>query len=155
MSKIVVEDLRYNVGMQKVSKNPDEYINSLPEPVRADMVKLDKEISTIMEGQSRILWEGTFWGGSQQNIIGYGNYTYKRPKGDIEWFIVGLALQKNYISVYVNAVEGKQYLTEKYAGKLGKAKVGKSSISFKQLADVDQKALLELITKARDIMLQQ
>ena len=139
--------------MQRSTKTPEEHLSSLPDRARADMVTLDSQVSEIMHGLERVVWEGKFWGGTDQQIIGYGDYTHTNRGGDVvSWFIVGLALQKNYISVYVNAVEDKKYLAEKYATKLGKVKVGKSSISFKKLEDVDLEALLELITKARDLM---
>ena len=139
--------------MQRSTKIPEEHLSSLPDRARADMVTLDSQVSEIMHGLERVVWEGKFWGGTDQQIIGYGDYTHTNRGGDVvSWFIVGLALQKNYISVYVNAVEDKKYLAEKYATKLGKVRVGKSSISFKKLEDVDLEALLELITKARDLM---
>ncbi|MGH4023272.1 MAG: DUF1801 domain-containing protein [Pseudonocardiaceae bacterium] len=117
------------------------------------MAELDKAMSRVMGGHPRVLWTGVFWGGSDQAIIGYGDYTYTRPRGkDITWFIVGLAVQKNYLSVYVNAVEDHQYLAEKYAARLGKAKVGKSSISFKRLADINVDALLDLVEHAKQTM---
>jgi hypothetical protein len=72
------------------------------------------------------MWEGVFWGGSEQRIIGYGNFSYQRSdKKQVEWFLVGLTRQKNYFSVYVNAVEGKHYLAELYGSRLGKVKTEK------------------------------
>jgi hypothetical protein len=151
----IIPQTGYTDSMQKVESDPSEYIKSLPAGVREDIARLDKEISRVMAGQTRVLWQGVFWGGTQQNIIGYGDVVYKRPKKpDVEWFVVGLAVQKNYISLYVSAVQDKQYVTEKYAGKLGKAKVGKSNITFKSLADIDLDALLELIAKAKQVMAQ-
>lgn len=137
--------------MKKVENSPDDYLVSLPESVRADMAKLDKEISKIMVGEERVLWSGTFWGGSEQNIIGYGELVYERPKGNIEWFKVGLALQKNYISLYISAVDVGGYVAEKYGKDLGKVKVGKSSISFKSLEDIDLYKLIELLQKAKNL----
>lgn len=117
------------------------------------MQTLDAAISRTMTGLSRVLWEGVFWGGGEQRIIGYGDYTSKRSRGDdVEWFIVGLAAQKNYISVYVNAVEGDRYVAETFADKIGKAKVGKSSISFKHVDDIDLDTLLHLVSIAKDQM---
>lgn len=117
------------------------------------MTWLDQAITAIMEEHERYLIEGKFWGGSVQHIIAYGSYTYTTRSGTTdEWHIVGLAQQRAGISVYVNAVEDGKYLTEAYAGRLGKAKVGKSVISFKRLEDIDLDVLLELIAHARDIM---
>lgn len=113
------------------------------------MTQLDKVIKPLISDKVRVLWEGVFWGGSQQTIIGYGDFVYKRPgKANVEWFTVGLALQKNYISIYMNAADTKQYLAEKHKDQLGKAKVGKSSISFKSLDDINLDVLLGLVKQA-------
>ena len=69
----------------------------------------------------------------------------------VEWFVVGLARQKHYISVYINAVEERQYLAEKYGKTVGKVKVGKSSISFSRLADIEIDRLVALVARARQI----
>ena len=51
--------------------------------------------------------------------------------------------------MFVNAVEDGAYLTERYADRLGKAKIGRSSISFKRLDAIDLDALIELVAAAR------
>lgn len=84
------------------------------------------------------------------NMPGYGTFKYKNYKGDvIDWPIVALASQKNYISVYVCAVENGEYIAEKNKARLGKVSVGKSCIRFKKLADVDL-ATLEKVIKAAE-----
>jgi hypothetical protein len=99
------------------------------------------------------LWGGTFWGGSEQSIIGYGDYTYQRSdKKTVDWFIVGLAPQKNYNSIYVNAADDDGYLIQKYADRLGKVKVRGAAITFKSSDDIDLGALEEVVTRARDLM---
>ena len=139
--------------MERVSTSPDEYMAALPEEIRGDMTLLDARISAALPGHRRSLWEGVFWGGSEQSIIGYGDYSYVRSdKKPVEWFVVGLARQKNYYSVYVNATDGRRYLTEAYAGRLGKVKMGKSSISFRRLADVEIEVLMELVERAGVLM---
>ena len=139
--------------MQRSSTTPDEHIASLPDDVRGDIAALDARISEVMGDAGRVLWEGRFWGGSDQRIIGYGEYSYTGRSGRSgEWFIVGLAAQKNYISVFVNAADDRGYLAERYADRLGKAKVGKSSISFKRLSDIDLDVLLELVGSARKVV---
>lgn len=113
------------------------------------MTVLDERLGAALPGHRRSLWQGVFWGGSAQTIIGYGDYSYVRSdKTPVEWFIVGLARQKSYYSVYVNAADGRRYLTEAYAGRLGKVKTGKSSISFRRLADLELEVLMELVERA-------
>lgn len=83
------------------------------------------------------------------NMLGYGSFPYRNHKHEvITWPTVALANQKNYISIYVCAVEGKEYLAEKYKAKLGKVSVGKSCIRFKKLADVNLPELKKLLQKA-------
>ena len=137
--------------MRRVDTDPGRYIESLSDEARPDIQKLDKEISKIFKGEPRVLWSGTFWGGSEQNIIGYGDLVQERKGKKVEWFKVGLALQKSYISLYVNAVEDNKYLSQKYADQLGKVKVGASSIGFKRLGDVDMPKLFEMLKRARTI----
>ena len=61
----------------------------------ATVHRLDAAIADAMRGEERVLWEGRFWGGSDQRIIGYGEYTYKGRSGRSgTWFVVGLARQK-------------------------------------------------------------
>jgi len=136
--------------VNKTKKDISAHIDSLPDELRQSIKHLDKIISEIMVGHSRVLWEGTLWGGTKQEIIGYGDYTINLSRGKkSEWFMVGLAIQKNYISIYVNAVEDGQYVAEKYRSELGKVKVGKSSISFKRLADLNMDTLEKVISIAR------
>lgn len=138
--------------MEKTDRNIDEFLASLPEDARDDMTTLDGVIAEVMTGEPRVLYVGKFWGGSDQRIIGYGTTTTTRSdKSTVEWFLVGLALQKNYISVYISAVEDREYLSEKYGRDLGKVKVGKSSISFKAVDDIDLDKLAALVQRARDV----
>lgn len=138
--------------MQRSTTSPDDHIASLATDVRSDIAALDAGISRVMAGHERVLWEGKFWGGSDQRIIGYGAYRYTGKSGRSgEWFIIGLAAQKNYITVFVNAVADGSSLTEAYLERLGKAKVGKSTITFKRLSDIDLPVLSELITRVRTL----
>lgn len=83
------------------------------------------------------------------NMLGYGSFAYKNyKKQEMEWPIVALANQKNYVSVYICAVDDGEYIAEKHKDKLGKVSVGKSCIRFKKLEDVNLDELEEVITYA-------
>ncbi len=126
-----------------------EHLASLSEDVRDQMVLLDTAILDRMSGASRVLYEGKFWGGSDQKIIGYGEFRYTNSSGKtVEWFMVGLAAQKNYLSMYVNAVDDDGYVLAQYKDRLGKVKVGSASISFKNVDDVNIDVLMELVDVA-------
>ena len=83
------------------------------------------------------------------NMLGYGSFKYHNYKKEIiDWPIVALANQKNYISLYVCAVEDGEYIAEKNAPKLGKVSVGKSCIRIKKLEDVNLDELKKVIQAA-------
>jgi hypothetical protein len=83
------------------------------------------------------------------NMLGYGSFKYKNHKKQIlDWPIVALASQKNYISLYVCALEDGEYVAEKYKAKLGKVSVGRSCIRFKKLEDVKLDELAKILKKA-------
>ena len=135
--------------MERTKKSVDEHLAGIEGERGADIRQLDAAIVERMPDAARYLYEGKFWGGSDQQIIGYGIVDYQNSSGDdVEWFLVGLAEQKNYISMYVNAVKDGAYLLRDYEKKLGKAKVGSASISFDSIDDIDFDALMDLVEEA-------
>lgn len=84
------------------------------------------------------------------NMLGYGIFQYldaKRQKRDRP--VVALANQKNYISIYVCALEENAYLAEKYAKDLGKVSVGKSCIRIKKLDTLNLDTLKKILQIAQ------
>ena len=136
--------------MERTDRNLDEFIDDLADDRRADLRVLHDRIAPVWEGLPSALFEGIFWSGSEQEIIGYGVHTYPRRDGtEVEWFVVGLALQQQHISLYVNAVQDGKYLSEVEGSELGKVKVGKAAITFKSAADIDLDRLAEFVATAR------
>jgi len=141
--------------MQRSEMSPDEFLASLPDDVRDDMVAIDGALAPVFSGEERVLWEGPFWGGTQQHIIGYGSYHYRGRSGaEGEWFVVGLAAQKNYFSLYVNAADEGESLGQRYASRLGKVKAARANVQFKRASDLDLDVLREIATRARDLIAQ-
>lgn len=138
--------------MERVATDVDGFIAGLPDDVRPDIEALDRVISAAMDGLERVLWTGKMWGGTDQQIIGYGTITNTRSdKRTVEWFLVGLARQKRHLSIYVSAVEDRQYLAERDGPALGNVKVGKSNITFRSVDDIDLAKLAALVRKARAV----
>ncbi len=83
------------------------------------------------------------------NMLGYGAFPYKNYKKEtIEWPVIALANQKQYISLYVCAVVGGKYIAETHKKDLGKVSVGKSCIRLKKLEDLNLKALEKVLKLA-------
>lgn len=84
------------------------------------------------------------------NMLGYGSFPYRNYKRElIDWPIIALANQKQYISIYICALDNKQYIAEKYKDELGKVKVGRSCISFKRLEDLNLPVLKKVLIAAQ------
>jgi hypothetical protein len=66
--------------------------------------------------------------------------------------MVGLAAQKDHISVYVNAADPDGYLVKKRAERLGKVKVGSASVGFKRLDDINLEELMAVIEEANRLI---
>jgi hypothetical protein len=142
--------------MQRTTTSPDDHLASLPDGVREDMTALDAAIARIFAGHERVLWAGVFWGGSQQRIIGYGDLRQKNSKGGVvEWFAVGLAAQKSYLSLYASVADEAGYLVPQYCDRLGKVKCSNANVTFKRLSDLDLPVVIEMVTRARDLWLAQ
>jgi len=83
------------------------------------------------------------------NMLGYGKFKYVNyKKEEVDWPVVAMASQKNYMSIYVCALDGKEYVAEKYKDCLGKVNVSKSCIRFKKLEYLDLEALKEVLDLA-------
>jgi hypothetical protein len=135
--------------VHRSDRTPDAYLASLPADLREGLARLDSVIAAAMPGRSRTLWEGVFWGGTQQAIIGYGDLVQPRPRGaDAEWFVLGLARQKDDYSVYVNAVADGEYLPARYRARLGKVRTGSAVINIRDIDTVDLSVLAELAAEA-------
>ena len=81
------------------------------------------------------------WGPS---IVGYGSYRYKYDSGRTgEAPLTGFAIRGRELVVYLVAEGDAQ---KSLLSKLGKHKIGKSCLYFKQLADLDESILEQLVS---------
>lgn len=121
---------------------PDQYFQQAGE--RETLLRsLDQMIRTAAPRLERSLFREV---SGQWVAYGLQRYQTKSKKEPILWPVVALANQKNYVSVYVMAVEDGNYLAELYADRLGKVSVGRSCIRIKRLEDVNQESLVELLS---------
>ncbi|WP_076866438.1 hypothetical protein [Bradyrhizobium mercantei] len=90
--------------------------------------------------------------GMRMNMIGYGQFRYAIKSGKTAaWPVIGVALQKNYISVYVAVTRGGKPLVSCYAGKLGELRAGGNNFSFETFDDLKTPAVAALFAEAADI----
>ncbi len=135
--------LAMNMFKSTTALTPDEYVESLPESRRQDFETIHELIKKALPSFEPHILSG---------MIGYGTYHYRYASGkEGDWSLICLANQKNYISVYVCAIEDGEYIAEKYKGRLPKVSIGKSCIRFKGVSDVDLDVLTEIIKRAEKV----
>jgi hypothetical protein len=121
---------------------------------KKDLLKLHATISKAAPGLKRHFHAGTPEGhaGMRFKMIGYGRYHYTAGTGEkVAWPVIGVALQKNYISVYVAVTRNGKPLVPLYAGKLGEKRMGGNNFSFEKFADLKADAVASLFAEAAAI----
>ena len=124
------------------------YIDSLPEPKRADMDNLHQLILQTLP-QSK-LW---FLDGKDDKgkivtnpNIGYGIQTIKYADGKTkEFYQIGISANTTGISVYIMDIGDKKYLLDTYGKTIGKASVTGYCVKFKALKDIHWEVLQQAI----------
>jgi hypothetical protein len=74
-----------------------------------------------------------------------------KSRKSTEWPIIGVALQNNYISVYVSVTRGGAPIVLAYSGKLGALRSGGNNFSFERFDDLNAPALSSLIAEVAGI----
>jgi hypothetical protein len=94
-----------------------------------------------------VLWEGVFWGGTSQRIVGYGSWRYKGRSGatasGLSWVWQS---RRAYLALYVNGAEGGTSLARLYAPRLGQGQ-SRELQPVVRAADVDRR-VREMVGKA-------
>ena len=122
---------------------------------RAELKKLDRLIAAAAPTLKRHFHRGTPAGeaGMRMQMIGYGQLRYAIKSGKTTpWPVVGVALQKNYISVYISVTKHGASIVKSYVGKLGELRAGGNNFSFEKFDDLDAKALTSLFGEVAAIV---
>ncbi len=122
----------------------EDYINSLSEPKRTEMLELHCIIQAINPTNKIWFLDGKNGEGkivSNPNI-GYGAYQIIYADGNSkEFYRIGLSANTTGISVYIMGLSDKTYLTQTFGSTIGKASVSGYCIKFKTTKNVDMEVL--------------
>lgn len=125
------------------ASTPKQFIDSLPEPRRDEIARLDKLIRKTAPKLRPVVLDGG---------LGYGPFHYKYASGrEGDACRVCIANRASYISLYALAGDENGYVAERYKKRLPKANVGKSCVRFKRLDDLDLDAVAELIRETERV----
>ena len=130
--------------MSKKILSVEDYLRQLEPSRRQTLKTLDRLIVKRYQGLAREMWHSMSY-----HIIGYGQVHYRYASGrQGDWFIIGLAAHKSYLSLYVCGQGQKGYLLDDYRGKLGRVNAGKGCLRFKNLEDINLETLTKLLDQA-------
>jgi hypothetical protein len=126
---------------------PEEYIAQLAEPRRSEIARLHQLVRRAAPKLEPHI---------QAGVIAYGRYHYKYASGrEGDWFRIGIASNKSYISLYACAGDERGYVAERYKKRLPKADIGKSCVRFKRVDDLPQGVLEELLAETAALSFRQ
>jgi hypothetical protein len=117
---------------------------------KADLQKLNGLMRKAAPDLKRHFHAGTPAGeaGMRMKMIGYGKFRYAIKSGKTTpWPVIGVALQKNYISVYVTVTKDGVPIVSTYAGRLGEKRRGGNNFSFEAFDDLDRQVVSSLFAE--------
>ena len=123
------------------AKTIDEYLKQIDEPRQSEIRMLHKMISRAVPKLKPSM---------QVGMIGYGAYHQVGLSGEGDWPVIALASQKSYISVYVSG--DSQRVLDAHKKELSGASIGKCCIRFRTIANIDLKALEQVIKLSAQAM---
>ncbi len=135
--------------MTSDAKNPDEYINSLPEDRKVAMEKLR---NVILQNLPKGFQEGMGYGMMGYSVPHsiYPNGYHCKPSDPLPF--MGMASQKNSINFYHMGIYANKELLDWFVGEYPKYStrkldMGKSCMRFKKFEDIPFDLIGELVTK--------
>jgi len=121
---------------------PADYIAGVDEKRRPDIQRLHDLVREVAPELEPTMEFG---------MLGYGKLHYRYASGrEGDWMKIGIASNKQYISLYCCAADDRGYVAERYRERLPKANIGKSCVRFKRLDDLDDDVLRQLIRDCAD-----
>jgi hypothetical protein len=123
---------------------------------KSDLVRLDALLREAAPKLRRRFHQGTPAGepGMRFKMIGYGKFHYSgKSQIKVEWPVIGVALQKNYISLYVTVTKAGSPVTSNYRGQLGECRMGGNNFSFERFDDLETTSLSALFAEIAEIFL--
>lgn len=131
-----------------------EYLNFDPQR-KNDLERLDDLIHRAAPSLARYFHQGTPAGdaGMRMKMIGYGKFRYSIKSGkSTDWPVVGVALQKSYISVYFSITVDGQPIVDRYRSRLGEKRSGQNNFSFVKFEDLRKDAISDVIAETAKIL---
>jgi hypothetical protein len=138
----VSEDAMKMKGQLDV-KTPAEYIAAVDDARRSDVAALDALIREHAPTLEPVIMDG---------MLGYGPFHYRYASGrEGNACKLSIASNASYISLYCFASDARGYVAERYVDRLPKARIGKSCVRFRKLADLDEGSLVALIEETAEM----
>lgn len=89
--------------------------------------------------------ERQLYAGPSITMIGYGSVDWESRSGQGVWPLIGMASQKQYVSLYVAASKDGATIAEHYRDRLGRTNNGKGCIRFRRTGLIDLDVLADAV----------
>jgi hypothetical protein len=131
----------------------EEYLSFDPKR-RGDLEQLDALIRQSAPSLKRYFQAGTPPGepGMRFKMVGYGAFHFPAKAGkQVQWPVIGVALQKSYITAYFAVTVNNKPIVDSYVGKLGELRAGVNNFSFRTFSELNTKMVFSLFQDAADV----
>ena len=130
----------------------DEYFNAGGDR-KQSLIEIDRHITENAPQLTRWFYNvSADQPGMTFKMISYGKFSYAHTaQAIVEWPVIGVALQKNYLSVYVSITKNGKPILDYYRDRLRCLRSGNNNFSFEDFHDLDVTVLGELIVEIGQI----
>jgi len=122
---------------------------------KGDLLKLHALLARTAPALKRHFHAGTPEGqaGMRMKMIGYGRFRYAAKSGEkVAWPVIGVALQKNYISIYLTVTKAGRPILRAYEARIVALRTGGNNFSFESFDDLDPKVLASMFAEVGRIV---
>lgn len=125
-----------------------QFLQQLATPKQQDLRDMLQMVQTQFPNLQPMFFDGKNKEGKvvTNPSIGFGSYLHRYADGREEnMYRLGFSANTKGISIYLLGLPDRKILIEKFADRIGKAKVTGYCIQFRQLKDLNESVLKEII----------
>lgn len=146
--------MAYYGSMHKVTANTrEEYLQEAENSGR-DLKSIDAFIQKVAPTLQPWFYNvGPKEPGMTFKMVAYGKFTYtptRNPDVTVDWPVIGMALQKNYISLYISVTKDGKPLVD-YYDQLGYTRRGNNNFSFVTFDQLDKTIFEQMLKEIEQI----
>lgn len=141
--------------MYKVNANSRQEYMSVARVLGRDLDDLDRFIRECAPALKPWFYNiGPDQPGMTFKMLSYGTFTYRPKKNTddtVDWPVIGVAVQKNYISIYFSVTKDSEPIVSFYKADVRCERSGSNNFSFKTFDQLDKAVFKKLLKETEAI----